>query len=701
MTPADRSANAVRDDQRAVRATLQAPLGRLASQQSLHGRSDLIERLWAAVLDTGGDRVHLLHGLSGSGKTAVALTVAGRADAAGLDVWWVRADDALTLQEHMRALGKEVGVSETDSPHSLWKALNARRDDRWLLVIDNADDHEVLAAGTGRLADGCGWVQPCRSGHGTVLVLSRYLDEQAPVGWWRAHPVGRLDRAAGIETLADHVEVDTELDAAGQLVDRLGGLPLALRLAGALLHQARRQALAERRPPPTIADYLADIGARLRLEDPPDSPGVRVYIDRPWSVAIEFLERHAPPLTVPLLRLLAHLGPGPVPVGDILSPAALDRIGLHGEQLLDALDALKAMSLVDDDCRPALHPLVRDTTARRFPPSAADAADLVSLVRHCRTLSDRPDDTPTPEDVNVWPDWLLLTPHAMRVVDLLLDEWPGQPAGVVRDACYAADYVVRSIQARGLYDTADAALARIEALAVRDLGPDDFETLRCRHIRAIVLHARGQIAEAYAAYDEIYRARERLFGADNPETVRSRHYRAMTLHTLGRHDEARAEYEAVLADRVRIAGPDQRHTLATEHNIARLLHDTGRLGEAEVRYRDLLARQSRLMGPDYRHTLATRHNLALCLHAQGRLEAAEHEYRQVLDIELELLGPRHPETLLTRANLLLLQSACGRGDEAALDEVYRQQCEVLGREHHETRATRSRQTNRGTRPGPL
>ncbi|GAA3453292.1 hypothetical protein [Dactylosporangium matsuzakiense] len=90
--------------------------------------------------------------------------------------------------------------------------------------------------------------------------------------------------------------------------------------------------------------------------------------------------------------------------------------------------------------------------------------------------------------------------------------------------------------------------------------------------------------------------------------------------------------------------------------------------------------------------------LALCLHAQGRLEAAEHEYRQVLDVELELLGSRHPETLLTRANLLLLQSACGRGDEAALDEVYRQQCEVLGRELHETRATRSRQTNRGTRP---
>jgi tetratricopeptide (TPR) repeat protein len=711
--PSDQSTRALQASEQALRASLKAPVGRYSSQKPLHGRAELIDRLWQAVLGPGECRVHLLHGLSGSGKTAVAIAIADRAERHDepIDVWWVKADDALTLQEHMRALSLRLGVSDSDRAaqhpaERLWTALNARRGGRWLLVVDNADDHDLLAAGTGRLSDGCGWVAPCHNQRGTVLVLSRSLDTRHPIGWWTPHTVGRLDPAASLAVLADHVDIAGEAESAERLADRLGGLPLALRLAGALLSQARWDARADGTPPRTIAGYLAEIeDGALRLEDPPASADVRHYVDRPWSISIDFLERRAEPLAVPLLRLLAQLAAAPVPIGDLLSVEALRGIGLPGEQRRDALGTLNRLALVEDDSpdgiRPLMHPLVRDTTRRRYPLTGADVADLVSLVRSCRTLAGRPDDTPTPEDMKVWPAWILLTPHIMRVVDLLLDEFPGRPAGEVRDACFAGNYAARSIQTRGLYPTADAALARIERLALRDLGAEDFETLRCRHIRAVVLHATGRIAEAHAAYDEIYSLRERLFGPGNPETVRSRHYRAIALHALGKYDEAMAEYQAVLQDRIRIAGRDQRHTLATEHNIARLLHDTGDLPEAERRYRDLLERQSRLMGPDYRHTLATRHNLALCLHAQGRFDDAERDYGNVLEIERRLLGRKHHDTLLTEANLLILQAARGRGDEPRLTEVYKLQCEALGAEHPETVATHDRRTNRPTRPGPL
>jgi tetratricopeptide (TPR) repeat protein len=710
--PDEESANAVRAAEQATRASLTPPLGRLSSQPPLHGRTELIKRLWAAVFDPAEQRVHLLHGLSGSGKTSVALTVADSADKhreEHIDVWWVKADDALTLEEHMRALSRRVGVAESPLEHpaeELWKALNSRRDGRWLLVIDNADNHELLAAGNGPLRDGLGWLRPCRNERGTVLVLSRFLDEEAPVGWWQPHHVGRLDPRSAVEALADHIDIGDESEAARRLADRLGGLPLALRLAGSYLAKAREKVQSDHGPPMTIERYLNEVEAgALRLEEPPRSRAARHYIDRPWSISVESLEHSDQPLALPLLRLLAHLASAPIPIGDLVSAAALDRLGLAGDELMDALRTLQGLALIEGDVGPdarlALHPLVRDTTRRRFPPSEADIAALVDLVRHCRPLRHQPDETPSPDDAIVWPMWILLTPHIMRVIDLLLDHPRQQPAAVVRDACFAANYAARSIQALGLYASADEALARIERLALRELGPEDFETLRCRHTRAIVVHATGRIAEAYTAYDAIYRQCADVVGADHPYTVRCRHYRALTLHALGHHQEAMSEYEAVLRDRIRIAGREHRLTLATMHNIARLLHDTGRHEDAERRYRQLLADQSRVMGPDFRHTLATRHNLALCLHALGRLGEAEAEYRQVLDIEERLLGRKHPDTLATWANLLLLQSAAGRGDDARLDEVYRLQCEALGKDHPETIATRDRVTDRSTRPGPL
>lgn len=697
-------------------ASLAAPVGRVESQPPIRGRDALIDRLYDVVAgNVAQPRVHLLHGLSGSGKTAVALKVAQRAELDGIEVWWVKADDEPTLQEHMRALSLEVGVAATDlqaghPADHLWRALKAQPR-RWLLVIDNADDHEVLAAGTGRLDDGRGWVRRYRDPLGTVLVLSRF-DLDYPIGWWEPHPVGMLDEATAIEVLADHIPIEAEdRPAAAELAVRLGHLPLALRLAGAYLQESRYRADRNMIDAPiTIRGYLSAIDADgLALEQPPSSSAVRRFVDRPWSMSIELLERRDPPFTITLLRLMSYLANFPVPLGDLVDCPGLDRIGLPGEQLSESLKSLKSLALVEEQFEPAtgarlvLHPLVRDATRRRFPPTQADVVALVALVRGCRTLRGPLDDGPVPEDSQQWPAWQALTPHVMHLVRVLLEDLPpGQPADVVRDACYAGNYAARSMQGRGLYAAADIELRRIERLAVRELDPEDPETLRCRHIRAVVLHVAGRVEEALHAYDEMYRLRLRVLGADDRETIRSRHYRALTLHELGRYDEALPEYEAVLKDRIRVAGPYQRHTLATRHNIARLLHDTGRLLEAERQYRELLEDQRREMGPDYRHTLATRHNLALCLHAQGRLDEAQAEYDDIVDIECRILGPLHPDTLATRANRAMVLAAQGHAAaEAELQEVYEAQCRVLGANHPETIATRERRVHNSTRPGPL
>ncbi|WP_405095712.1 tetratricopeptide repeat protein [Micromonospora sp. NBC_01412] len=710
VVTADRSERAVAADQKATAASLTPPMGRRNPHLPIRGR-DLVLKELSGALAGSGPRVHVLHGLSGSGKSAIALELVQRALAAGVTTWWAKADDEPSLVEHMRALLRRVGVSDVEmlSGHPadhLWLAL-ANVTTRWLLVIDNADDPALLAAGTGPLADGRGWVRPYQGSNGMVLIMSRSSDPSGWGHWCVRHKVDMLDEADAVAVLRDHVGVDDDdPQDARRLVDRLGRLPLALRLAGAYLSQARDTAWPDPAVPSTFRGYLDAVDAgRVALRDPDLVRPGQQFVDRAWDMSLDLLRRREPPLTITLLRLAAHLAPAPMPCPDVLNATCLNLTGLPGttnQQLGRAAAALRDLGLIDllsSDGRAslALHPLVRDAAERELPAEPGDLAVLTTLVRRSATVTGV-----TPDDISSWPAWQSVTPHALHMITMLLRN-PGQPAQVVEDACYAANFAARSMHARGLYLAADAELQRIQRLATRDLGERNGETLRALHYQAVVHHARGRYREALDAYEKVYAARHEVFGPDDVETIRSRHYRALVWHELGRHAEAQAEYEAVLADRIRVRGPDDRHTLATRHNLARLKQDTGRLAAAEADYRAILDAQQRTMGPDYRHTLATRHNLALCLHAQNRLAEAQAEYDEVYHVERRLLGDEHPDTLAIRANLAVLAEARGHVAQARRerDSVFEAQCRVLGVDHPETRATRQGLVHRGTRPGPL
>ena len=64
----------------------------------------------------------------------------------------------------MRALVRRVGVTDEELQHGdaadlLWRGLSERSQE-WLLVIDNADDPQILAGPGGRIADGTGGLRP-------------------------------------------------------------------------------------------------------------------------------------------------------------------------------------------------------------------------------------------------------------------------------------------------------------------------------------------------------------------------------------------------------------------------------------------------------------------------------------------------------------------------------------------------------------
>ena len=229
-----------RGRQRELAVSIAAPAGQRDESLPVRGRDVLL-----AELAGPGPWVRVLHGLGGCGKTRLALEAAFRAQQCGLVVWWISAAEAGVLAAGMRALGRRLGVSDADLEHGdaadvMWQRLEGRQDP-WLLVFDNADDPQVLAGAGTCVAEGRGWLRPDTGQAGMVLVTSRDGTPASWGPWSRRHRLEMLpaDPAAGV--LADHAGhhpgLGSEQDAR-LLASRLGGLPLALKIAGSYLAEA-------------------------------------------------------------------------------------------------------------------------------------------------------------------------------------------------------------------------------------------------------------------------------------------------------------------------------------------------------------------------------------------------------------------------------------------------------------------------------
>ena len=122
------------------------------------------DRLLAVLTDaTAGLRVRVVHGLGGCGKTRLVLEAARQAEQRGSEVWWVSAVDGSRLAAGMHVVARRVGIPGDELRHGeaadlVWQRL-AGRQREWLLVIDNADDSQVLGGPGGHVGTalgGCG-----------------------------------------------------------------------------------------------------------------------------------------------------------------------------------------------------------------------------------------------------------------------------------------------------------------------------------------------------------------------------------------------------------------------------------------------------------------------------------------------------------------------------------------------------------------
>ncbi|WP_161067108.1 aKG-HExxH-type peptide beta-hydroxylase [Streptomyces sp. HUCO-GS316] len=661
--------------------SLALPERRVAPRR-LRGRDRLVAEVTDAVArrvagDTDQHGVWLLSGMGGSGKTTVALEVAHRlTDTRTVNrVWWVSGADREGLWSALRAVAFEAGATPSDfhgKPHPadvLWRHLRGLTIP-WLLVLDNIDDPAVLAAEGSRTAEGNGWLRKPADPLGTVLVTSResLSDRWGP--WVHQTGVEPLSKEDGAAVLTDLAWRAGDEAQARELAEHLGGLPLALELAGSYLARARDVPLRSQPMPKTFAAYRRSLDAHLGVmasdpdEDLPPDQRTRRAILSTFELSLDLLHRRGVRLARPLLRLLCAFGPAPVPYEELLDAGALAASDLFPEATLDELNrallglhGLKLITLetppdIDDeesDEDPprliTIHPLVRKAS-RAHEDFAALPLPWLRLVVELMEGVTRPLDTGNPVH---WPKWAVIAPHGSAARLLLpMAELAGvADANLIRIATEPAVHTAWYQTHTGMFTEAIGELETVRTIRARWCGEEDPATVAAGLTLAWALRDGGRLRESEQWYARLADATESL-PANHPYRQSVRTGRARTLAQQGRYEAAEAELNVALA--LRQADPEatERGILRIRADLARLAHSQGRPDEAADDLREVRRRIRDLGSPGDLELLAAGLSLVRALRDAGQATEAERLAEQVVREHRQFLAPDHPDLLVAR-----------------------------------------------------
>ncbi|MEU8420053.1 BTAD domain-containing putative transcriptional regulator [Micromonospora sp. NPDC048835] len=306
------------------------------------GRADVVTRVLTETrrVEERVPAVHIIDGMAGSGKTALAVHLARR-----LSDWYPDAALFIDLGGHgdknriepagaLFTLLRQLGVPadrvpvEFDDRVELWRQELARR--RAVVILDNAASSEQI--------------MPLLPAEPTtvVLVTSRRRLSHPDAGPSRTLPVMSPQESVDLLRLSvGRDRVDAEPGAAAEVVRRCGYLPLAIRLAGARLAHRRGWRLA---------DLVEQMAA--------DAPVLHHLAQEESTVTGAFAASYEP-LAPPTKRVFRFLGL--YPGSRFGAPAVAALTGLTIAEARAALDDLVDRNLVEDldSTRYRLHDLMR------------------------------------------------------------------------------------------------------------------------------------------------------------------------------------------------------------------------------------------------------------------------------------------------------------------------------------------------------
>ncbi|KAI2773039.1 hypothetical protein DTO027I6_5073 [Penicillium roqueforti] len=642
-----------------------------------------------------GSRI-VIFGIGGVGKSRLVIEYCHQIRQESPDTWvfWVHASNAARCEESLRNLADRAKIpGRQDRNSNIFQLFGNWLQDgkigKWILVLDNVDDHELLrkplTTRTEAQAEPPRYAPtqpPLRylfaSSNGSIIVTSRNKGVALELAGHEKHliDIQPMNAAEALVLMRKKLDDFAETEELVRLVKELEFMPLAIvQAASYITHRA---------PQCSVLQYLEKLqqgdrqAARLLNHE-------GKYIDRDWEAKNSILLtwqisfdhiRRIRQSAADLLSLMSFFDRQGIPEGllrvqdkthnPLSSPQDI------GNRSSDEDTDHSSEPDVDDDFESDIV-ILKDYS---FITSDKDSMvftmhRLVQLAVHIwlknygqeeewkeRFIKNLCGEFPTGQYEN-WERCRSLFPHVRSAVahrPKSQDSLRNWATLLYKGAWYAMEC--------GSISVAEdmAAMSRKQRMKIS--GAEDKDTLDSTAMLAEVYQLEGQWEEAEQLQLQVMETSKTKFGAYYPDTLASMNNLASTLQNQGRWEEAEQLQLQVTEISKTKLGADHPNTLASMNNLASTLQNQGRWEEAEQLQLQVMETSKIKLGMDHPDTLLSMANLASTLWSQGRWKKAEQLQLQVMETRKTKLGADHPNTLMGMANLAFTWNSTGQHTKA-------------------------------------
>ncbi|OAP55793.1 hypothetical protein AYL99_09945 [Fonsecaea erecta] len=646
------------------------------------GREEVVKTLRQQLFTSdGGEKVSLV-GLGGVGKTQVASRLAHWTKEHKPDhsVFWVSAMSGASFEQAYTEISKKLAVRKSsedeDVRESVRRRLESDESGKWLLVVDNADDMEVLV-GSSENPDGIFQYLP-QSDNGRILFTTRFRRVAAAIGGEMIDLAEMSGPEAErlLERWLFRKDLLSDKKGVADLLHELTHLPLAITQAAAYINTT---GVPLRKYVELLGKTDQDVVGLMSREfhDSTRPRGSRHAVATTWLVSFHQIQE-SDPTAADLLMFISYIDPKAV-------PQSILPVFSSEEAMVFALGTLDAYAFVvrrGNSDTFDMHSLVHLATRIWVRGEGVAAQVEESAVQHVTSVFPS-------SDYSERDRWRAYLPHALRLLQrddtanmevrynlcikvgqcLQVD---GRITEAVRyfQECYdwrkehldedhpdrlASQYALAgAYEANGQVKEAVRLLEEVVRIEEQTLTEDDPDRLVSQHALAGAYQANGQVTEAVRLLEEVVRIKEQTLTEDHPDRLGSQHALAGAYQANGQVTEAVRLLEEVVRIKEQTLAEDHPSRLASQHALAGAYQANGQVTEAVRLLEEVVRIKEQTLTEDHPDRLGSQHALAGAYQANGQVTEAVRLLEEVVRIEEQTLAEDHPSRLVSQHNLAII-----------------------------------------------